>query len=98
MLLSETKVQLTPELEEKAKLLSLAGDPTRIRIFCFMYEHKEACVSDIAGALDMSVAAISHHLQLMKEHGLFDTERVGQTICYSLVQTPFIKQLKKIIC
>lgn len=97
-MLTETKIELTPELEEKAKMLSLAGDPTRIRIFCFMFEHKEACVSDIASALDMSVAAISHHLQLMKENGLFDTERVGQTICYSLVHTPFTKQLKKIVC
>ena len=98
MLLTETKIQLTPELEEKAKLLSIAGDTTRIRIFCFMFEHKEACVSDIAGALDMSVAAVSHHLQLMKESGLFETERVGQTICYSLVNTTFTKQLKKMVC
>lgn len=98
MMLTESKIPLSAELERKAQLLSIAGDTTRIRIFCFMYEHQEACVSDIASALDMSVAAISHHLQLMKEHDLFETQREGQTICYRLKKNNFTKLLKKYVC
>ncbi|MGB0757272.1 MAG: ArsR/SmtB family transcription factor [Patescibacteria group bacterium] len=92
------KISLTKDLEEKAKKLSLAGDEARIRILCLMFEYKKACVSDIASALDMSVAAVSHHLKLMREHGYFTTERIGTTVCYILVEDVFVKQLQTIIC
>ncbi len=93
-----TKVPVTKSRAAKARMLSLAGDQTRIRILCLLFEHKQVCVSEIATALDMSVASISHHLQLMKDAGFFTTERRGNTICYSLNQSVFIKQLQKIIC
>ncbi|MBI2038033.1 MAG: winged helix-turn-helix transcriptional regulator [Candidatus Magasanikbacteria bacterium] len=89
---------LTPELIEKARLLELAGDPTRIRILCFMFEHEKACVSEISDALEMSIGSISHHLQIMRDNDYFITERMGNMICYILVQNKFIKQLKKLIC
>ena len=89
---------LTPDLIGKARLLELAGDPTRIRILCFMFEHEKACVSEIASALEMTIASISHHLQIMRDNGYFTTERMGNMICYILVQNKFTKQLKKLIC
>ena len=92
------KIKLTKDLERRARLLSMAGDETRIRILCLMYEYKKACVSDIASALDMSIAAVSHHLQLMKENNLFTTERIGNSICYILVDDDFTKKLKSIVC
>lgn len=92
------KIALDEELIKKARLLELAGDPTRIRILCFMFKYKKACVSDIAESLDMSVASISHHLQIMRDNDFFTTERMGQNICYILVDNDFMRQLKKIIC
>ncbi|MBI2514703.1 helix-turn-helix transcriptional regulator [Candidatus Wolfebacteria bacterium] len=89
---------LTKTLTRKARLLALAGDPTRIRILCFMFRHKKACVSDVAQSLDMSIAAISHHLQIMRDNGFFSAERLGNNICYTLKNNEFIKGLKKIIC
>lgn len=82
----------------KARMLKLAGDPTRIRILCFMFKYKKACVSDIAESLDMTIASISHHLQMMKDNGYFTTVRMGNSICYVLVEHEFIKQLETIIC
>lgn len=92
------KFPLDEELIKKARLLELAGDPTRIRILCFMFKYKKACVSDIAGSLDMSIASISHHLQVMRDNGFFTTERMGQNICYNLVENDAVKHLEKIIC
>ena len=92
------KIKLTERLEKKAKKLSLAGDETRIRILCLMYETKQACVTDIAESLGMSVAAVSHHLQLMKEEGYFTTLRCGNNIKYALVDNDFTRKLKPIIC
>jgi len=89
---------LTKDIECKARLLALAGDTTRARIFCFMFENKEACVSQIADSLGMSVASISHHLQMMKDHDLFQTERNGNTICDKLIDSQFTHQLKSMLC
>lgn len=92
------KIPLTRDLESKAQLLAIAGDQARIRILCLMFEYKKACVSDIAQALGMSVASISHHLQIMKEHDLFETERIGNSICYILRDTLFTQQLRPLVC
>lgn len=92
------KLKLTDELVRKARMLELAGDPTRIRILCFMFRYKKACVTDIAESLEMSIASISHHLQIMKDNGYFTTERMGVNICYILVESDFIAKLEKIIC
>lgn len=84
-------------LTKKARLLSIAGDPVRMRILYFMFIYKKACVSHIAESLGMSVASISHHLQIMRDNGFFTTERIGQRICYILIENDFTRQLANII-
>ncbi len=99
--MAETSIQykpLTQDLSKKARILELAGDPTRIRILCTLFDHKDICVSDIANSLKMSVAAVSHHLQLFQEHKLVSTRRQGKNVCYTLQQTPLIKYIKQFIC
>ncbi|MBI2607855.1 MAG: winged helix-turn-helix transcriptional regulator [Candidatus Doudnabacteria bacterium] len=93
-----TKYPLTQGLVKKARLLDIAGDQTRIRILCFMFDNNQACVSEIAEAVGASIGSVSHHLQLMRDNGLFSTVRDGNNICYILTQNDFTKQLKKIIC
>ena len=90
--------QLTPELIKRARFLSIAGDQTRIRILCFMFDNEKACVSDIAEALEMSISSISHHLQIMRDNGFFETVRMGNMICYIIVRNSVLNQLKQIIC
>lgn len=92
------KVCLDVALLKKARVLSLAGDETRIRILCFMFRYKKGCVGDIAKSLAMSVSSISHHLQIMKDNGFFMTERTGNSICYLLRRDAFMRGLKKVIC
>lgn len=92
------KLKLSNDLETKARLLALAGDPTRIRILCLLFQTKEGCVSDIAKSLNMTISAISHQLQLLRDNRLVETKRQGQMICYSLKESRFTKQLERIIC
>lgn len=96
--LSRSAYALTPKLLKKARFLAIAGDQTRIRILCYMFENKKACVSDLANALKMTVSAISHHLQIMRDNGFFETERKGNTICYILVENDDTRKLGKIVC
>lgn len=92
------KYALSRDLEFKAKLLAQAGDPTRIRILCVLFQNQEVCVSDIANSLGMSVSAISHQLRLLRANGLLGTKRMGQNICYFLRENEYTDQLKKLIC
>jgi len=92
------KIPLSSELQKRSRLLSLAGDETRIRILCFMFEYGEACVSDIAESLGVHINTISHHLRIMKDNGFFSSERMGTNICYKLVLDDFTKKLEQAIC
>ena len=92
------KIPIDDTLMKRARLLSLAGDETRIRILCFLFKYKEGCVSDIAESLDVSINSISHHLRMMKDVGLVESERMGVNICYKIVSDEFVKNLEKAIC
>lgn len=91
------KYPLTAKTEKLARLLALAGDPTRLRILYLMYEQDEACVTQISESLGMTIANISQHLQLMRDNGLCEAERRGNTICYRLVKNEFMEQLKHLV-
>lgn len=69
-----------------AELFSQLGDPTRLKILWILCHSKE-CVSDIAAAVGMSRAVVSHHLKLLRKSDLVNAERVGQEIHYSLADS-----------
>ncbi|MDX1535526.1 MAG: metalloregulator ArsR/SmtB family transcription factor [Candidatus Spechtbacterales bacterium] len=86
------------ELKRKARLFAIAGDETRIKILCCLFQDGDPCVSEISEFIDASVANTSHHLQIMHKEGLLKTERRGNNVCYKLVDSDFTKELKKLIC
>jgi len=85
-------------LNELAKRMRTAGDESRLKILCVIFEKKGVCVSDIATILDMSIASVSHHLQVMFRGGLVIPIRQGKRICYELPKGSFISDLKKFVC
>ena len=85
-------------LNELAKIMRIVGDESRLKILCFIFNHKEFCVSAIALELHMSVAIASHHLQVMAEQGLVVPVRNGKRICYKLPKSDFMKDIKKFVC
>jgi len=85
-------------LNELAKLMRTAGDESRLKILCVIFNEKNICVSEIAMNLNLSVAIVSHHLQVMSKEGLVVPVRAGKKICYELPKEPFINDLKKFIC
>ena len=85
-------------IKDKADLFAVAADPTRLEIMCFMFAQKEACVSEIADALGASMATVSHHLQIMKNHHIFETERMGTKICYKLIESEFTQCVAGYVC
>jgi DNA-binding transcriptional ArsR family regulator len=85
-------------LNELAKMMRTAGDENRLKILCVIFEKKKLCVSDIAENLTLSIAIVSHHLQVMAKDGLVLPSREGKRVCYELPKDAFVKDLKKFIC
>ncbi|MEQ8525131.1 autorepressor SdpR family transcription factor [Gracilimonas sp.] len=67
-------------------LFKALNDATRREILDMLKE-KDLSAGEIAEAFDISRPSISHHLELLKQAGLVDTERRGQFIYYSLNTT-----------
>ena len=84
-------------LEYKARIFSLFGDPTRLRILQILVKKKPIKVSDIAKDVGMSIACISHHLQLLKDNRLVTTKREGNNIYYQLKANSILKNLEPLI-
>ncbi len=65
-------------------VLSLAGNEVRLKILYLLEEEKELCPCDLSDILGMSIPAISQHLRKMKDGGIIQFRKEGQTIYYSL--------------
>jgi len=64
------------------------SDPTRRKILELL-KAGELSAGDIAEAFPIGKPAISHHLSILKEAGLVQAEREGQSIIYTLNTTVF---------
>ena len=86
----------TPDLDERAAVLSLLANPTRLRTFYVLDELKECCVCDLAEILGVTQSAVSQHLSKFKAYGLVKARRENQTLFYALSDKPEVKLLRKI--
>jgi ArsR family transcriptional regulator, arsenate/arsenite/antimonite-responsive transcriptional repressor len=65
----------TAELADQLKAL---GDPTRLRMLDLLAQQTEPlCVCDITSQFPQNQPTISHHLRLLREAGLIETEKRG---------------------
>ncbi|MGC9355691.1 MAG: ArsR/SmtB family transcription factor [Mariniphaga sp.] len=78
-------------------VLSLAGNEVRLKILFLLNEENELCPCDLSDILGMSIPAVSQHLRKLKDGGLIESRRDGQTIYYSLVSgnDTFLHQIFK---
>ena len=67
-----------------AAMFKALGDPVRLRLLSLIASHEggEACVCDLTGEFDVSQPTISHHLRVLREAGLIDSERRGTWVYY----------------
>ena len=84
------------KFSEAASVFAQLGDGTRLKILWLLC-HTQECVTDIAAALGVSKAVVSHHLQLLRKSNLVTGTRSGQEIHYSLSGTEEAKLLHKTI-
>ncbi len=72
---------------ELAPVFKALGDPVRLRLVSLIGARQggEVCVCDLTSAFDLSQPTISHHLKVLREAGLIDSERRGTWVYYRLV-------------
>ena len=80
----ETLDNMEGSFQKMTKLLSIAGSDVRLKILYLLNLENELCPCDLADILKMSVPAISQHIRKIKDAGIINSRRDGQTLYYSL--------------
>jgi ArsR family transcriptional regulator len=75
------------QAEPLAAMFKAIGDPVRLRLLSMIASHAggEVCVCDLTGAFPLTGPTISHHLRVLREAGLVDSERRGTWVYYRAV-------------
>ena len=91
----ERLAQVDAAIVPLANVLNLAGNEVRLKVLLLLFEEQKLCVCDIADVLNMKISAISQHLRKLKDGGLIQSEKVGQTVFYSshAQHVPLFQQL-----
>ena len=90
---------MVPELllDEVARLFSLLGDPTRLRLLSRLHDDGELAVGELAEATGVSVANVSQHLTRLAAAGLLARRREGRTVRYRIAD-PRLEELCDLVC
>ena len=71
------------EAQRVAGVFKVLGDPSRCRLVYALLAAGEICVCDLAASLDMSESNVSHHLRVLRAHGLVRPRRQGKMVYYA---------------
>lgn len=94
--------EMEAQIADLATAMNLAGNEVRLKILYLISKEGKLCVCDLSDILGMNIAAVSQHLRKLKDGGLLEKEKVGQTIYYFLnrkkmnVLEPLFKQIEKL--
>lgn len=71
------------EAQRVADVFKVLGDPSRCRLVYALLAAGEICVCDLAASLEMSESNVSHHLRVLRAHGLVRPRRQGRMVYYA---------------
>lgn len=77
--------QRTTLVNPDVRLLQALADPTRLAIVRELAGTSEICACDLTTCCDVRQPTVSHHLRVLKEAGVVESERKGTWIYYRLV-------------
>ncbi|WP_255658063.1 metalloregulator ArsR/SmtB family transcription factor [Actinoplanes sp. L3-i22] len=75
-----------------ATMFKALGDPVRLRLLSMIASAPggEICVCDLSSAFHLTGPTISHHLRILREAGLVDSDRRGTWVYYRAVPATLI--------
>ncbi|KNF08601.1 putative transcriptional regulator [Gottschalkia purinilytica] len=82
-------------MDKIVQIFKALGDETRLKILIIL-SRRRICAKGIAKHLDISEAAVSQHIKVLKESGIIVGKKVGYYVHYDL-QEPVILEMIKFI-
>jgi ArsR family transcriptional regulator, arsenate/arsenite/antimonite-responsive transcriptional repressor len=82
----------TAQTNTLAPMFKALGDPVRLRLLSMIASAGggEVCVCDLTGEFALTGPTISHHLKVLREAGLVDSDRRGTWVYYRLVPAALV--------
>jgi ArsR family transcriptional regulator len=66
------------EAERLAKVAKALGDPIRLQLVDVLRKHAgKVCVCELTPLFDIAQPTVSHHLKVLRDAGIVDSERTG---------------------
>jgi DNA-binding transcriptional ArsR family regulator len=88
--------QLRNFVEEQAEIHHILSNPSRLLILRTL-ERREVSVGELAEKIGATLQNTSQHLRLMKDKGVVEARREGQTIFYRIAESQIGKTCKSIL-
>lgn len=76
-------IKTQKEMESLVDFLKIISEENRLRILCLL-QKGELCVCEIWQCLGLSQNLVSHHLKILKDAELIDSEKDKQKVIYFL--------------
>ena len=74
------------QAERLARVAKALGDPIRLQLVDVLRKHAgEVCVCELTPLFEVGQPTVSHHLKVLREAGLVDSERRGLWAYYYVV-------------
>jgi ArsR family transcriptional regulator, arsenate/arsenite/antimonite-responsive transcriptional repressor len=74
------------QAERMARIAKALGDPIRLQLVDVLRKHAgKVCVCELVPLFDLSQPTVSHHLKVLREAGVVDSERRGLWAYYYVI-------------
>lgn len=73
---------MNPNIDPDIRLLAALADPVRLAIVRQLAASPEVCACDFTSCCGVSQPTISHHLRVLREAGVVDSQRRGTWVFY----------------
>ena len=70
--------------QEEAEVFKALGHPTRLWIVKQLADGQEHCVCEFVDAIGIQFATISQHLTILRQAGIVESDKRGQSVFYRL--------------
>ena len=79
----EAMARMQAHAGDASALLKVMGNEKRLLVLCQLVD-KELSVGELLAGIKLSQSALSQHLAILREAGLVESRKSGQTVFYSL--------------
>jgi ArsR family transcriptional regulator len=85
------------DIEKMTRLLTALGEPARLEIINQLAKQEQMNVGDLASKFRLSRPTISHHLKILKDAGVVQSEKRGQETYYWVNRDALILGLQQVV-